>query len=226
MDFYTARWLDLVGGLPEDQLSLGQFDRLFEDLEAFLRRVGAPVPDDFVERAAAVPGVHVGTRGPYAAYDHQVAAPFAQPAEETDRIAHVVEEAEAQHDVERRVICEVRLEDVRLAERIPVGVDPCGLEDQLSLLDVHLPRVEADHVGAAGLNRTQAPEPGVASEVQHAPPRQRAAAQLDEGVEEVPAPLFMAVDQPFVVNRRSDAAEIDGVVPARELCDALLEFLP
>ena len=67
-DFYTVRWLDLVGGLEEGRLEVGRFEQLFEDLEAFLHRVGAPVPDDFQGRAEAVPGVHLGSRGPYRDY--------------------------------------------------------------------------------------------------------------------------------------------------------------
>jgi hypothetical protein len=67
-DFYTARWRDLVGGIVDQRLTFGRFERLFEDLEAFLRRVGAPVPDDFVAKAADVPGVHLGRRGPYREY--------------------------------------------------------------------------------------------------------------------------------------------------------------
>jgi hypothetical protein len=68
MDFYTARWTLLVGGLNDQQLTVGRFERLFEDLEGFLRRVGAPVPDDFAHRAKEIPGVHVGKRGPYRDY--------------------------------------------------------------------------------------------------------------------------------------------------------------
>lgn len=68
LDFYTARWMDLVGGLPDDRIQIGRFERLIEDLGAFLKGAGAPVGDDFVRRAAEVPGVHVGTRGPYRDY--------------------------------------------------------------------------------------------------------------------------------------------------------------
>lgn len=68
MDFYTARWTFLVGGLDDRQLTVGRFERLFEDLEAFLCRVGAPIPDDFIARAGDVPGVHVSSRGPYREY--------------------------------------------------------------------------------------------------------------------------------------------------------------
>jgi hypothetical protein len=67
-DFYTVRWLDLVGGLEEPQLHVGRFERLFEDLEAFLRGVGAPVPEGFCAKAAAVPRVHLGSRGLYRDY--------------------------------------------------------------------------------------------------------------------------------------------------------------
>jgi hypothetical protein len=68
LDFYTSRWMILVGGVPDEQLHVGRFERLFEDLEAFLGEVGAPVGDDFARRAAEVPGVHVGERGPYRDY--------------------------------------------------------------------------------------------------------------------------------------------------------------
>jgi hypothetical protein len=67
-DFYSVRLRDLVGGLGGDRLTYGRFERLFDDLEAFLRRVGAPVPDDFVAQAGDVPGVHIGRRGPYRDY--------------------------------------------------------------------------------------------------------------------------------------------------------------
>jgi hypothetical protein len=66
--FYTARMRDLVGGLDDNRLTYGRFERLFDDLGAFLRRVGAPVPDDFVAQAGDVPGVHLGSRGPYRDY--------------------------------------------------------------------------------------------------------------------------------------------------------------
>jgi hypothetical protein len=68
MDFYTARWLDLVGGLDDERLCVGRFERLFEDLEAFMRSADAPVPDDFIARATEVEGVHLGRRGPYQDY--------------------------------------------------------------------------------------------------------------------------------------------------------------
>jgi hypothetical protein len=67
-DFYSVRLRDLVGGLSEDRLTYGRFERLFDDLETFLRRVGAPVPDDFAAQAVGVPGVHIGSRGPYRDY--------------------------------------------------------------------------------------------------------------------------------------------------------------
>lgn len=67
-DFYTVRWLDLVGGLGQEQLVVGRFERLLDDLEDFLRRVGAPVPDDFRERASVIPRVHSGSRGDYHGY--------------------------------------------------------------------------------------------------------------------------------------------------------------
>lgn len=67
-DFYTVRWLDLVGGIGEQQLVIGRYERLFGDLDAFLRRVGAPAPEDFCEQAAASPRVHPGQRGAYRDY--------------------------------------------------------------------------------------------------------------------------------------------------------------
>jgi hypothetical protein len=67
-DFYTARWLALVGGVEEERLSVGRFEALFADLDAFLRRAGAPVPDDFRAQASAIPRVHPGDRGAYRDY--------------------------------------------------------------------------------------------------------------------------------------------------------------
>lgn len=67
-DFYTARWLDLVGGVDDDRLVVGRFERLFGDLEDFLRSVGAPVPDDFAARASAAPPVHPSRRTAYRDY--------------------------------------------------------------------------------------------------------------------------------------------------------------
>ena len=67
-DFYTVRLRDLVGGLSDDRVTYGRFERLFDDLDGFLRGVGAPVPDDFVAQAGGVPGVHLGSRGPYRDY--------------------------------------------------------------------------------------------------------------------------------------------------------------
>jgi hypothetical protein len=67
-DFYSVRLRELVGDLDDDRVTYGRFERLFDDLEAFLRRVGAPVPDDFAAQAGGVPGVHLGCRGPYRDY--------------------------------------------------------------------------------------------------------------------------------------------------------------
>lgn len=80
-----------------------------------------------------------------------------------------------------------------------------------------------DEVGTR-LDRRERPEPGVTPEVEHALARERAAAELDERVEEVPLALLVAVHVASIEDRRAHAVQVELVVPRRKTVDALAKL--
>ena len=68
-DLYSTLFRNLVGdGLYADELTVGRFESLFDDLGGFLTTVGVEVPDGGMERIRAAPPLKSSSHRPYAEY--------------------------------------------------------------------------------------------------------------------------------------------------------------
>lgn len=68
-DLYTVFFKVIAGdGIGTDRLTIGRFESLLDDLEAFLDKAGVTISAEGVERMRSTPPVNVGTRGHYRDY--------------------------------------------------------------------------------------------------------------------------------------------------------------
>jgi hypothetical protein len=68
-DFYTARFWELLGpGLDSSRLTVGRFESLEADLEAFLRRTGTPKAEEIAAGLREGPRLKESVRRHYAEY--------------------------------------------------------------------------------------------------------------------------------------------------------------
>jgi hypothetical protein len=69
IDLYSARVLTILGaGIDDPRLTIGRYERLLEDLEAFLERHRVPLLAGTSEKLRSAERIRVSTRGPYRGY--------------------------------------------------------------------------------------------------------------------------------------------------------------
>ena len=97
----------------------------------------------------------------------------------------MIEQPEAEHDVELSPRQPIGRQKIGLDKAVTRRIDAFDFEHERGLLDMHRAGVDAQHEIGAAAQRGQRPEPGVAAEIEHAPPGERAAARGDERIEKI-----------------------------------------
>ncbi len=87
--------------------------------------------------------------------EQEVGIHAGDPLEQLNGSVHVVEQSQAQHDVELVQCGEIQLEEVVVLEAVSRRIDVLGLEHEFGLLDVHPTSVDAQYEIAAGLDGIQ-----------------------------------------------------------------------
>src|SRR5262249_37235509 len=146
----------------------------------------------------------------------------ADPLEKRHRLANVIEQTEAQDDVEAADVPAHRIEEVGATEVVTRLSHPLRLENKLSLIDMHLAAVDSKDESAAAFDGAQRPESCVAAEVDNALPCKRASAQINERLEKIAIPLTVAVHMTRIENGREVTTEVKLIMPAGKALDPFL----